>query len=518
MRGPARWLNDTAARTPLRIKLVATVLVLAAVGLSISAVVATTSLHSYLLGRVDVQLQNASRPITNGYALRGDGGGGGGFGGGFGGGGGGGTRPQFPSEFYAVPLSPDGVPDGAPQDGGLSSQSPPNLPVLTTADIAARDDQPFTVSSEDGKTQWRVVASAIPDGSGGVAVATSLSDLDKTVDHLIAIEILIGALALILMGGGGYLLIKRSLRPLVEVENTAAAIADGDLSQRVPEGHPRTEVGRLSGALNGMLAQIEDAFAKERSSKRQARASEDRMRQFVADASHELRTPLTSIRGFAELYRMGAATDEAEVRRMMRRVEDEASRMGVLVEDLLLLARLDQQRPLERTPVDLLEIAGDVVHDARVVAPTRSIDLQVHAASPPVVLGDEFRLRQVLHNLVTNAITHTPDGTPISVIVSTDEGSNPRAIVEVADAGPGLSEEQTARVFERFYRADTSRSRSAGGTGLGLSIVAGIVAAHGGRVTVQSSNGDGAIFRVELPLSTESERVRPSADADVPAT
>ena len=206
------------------------------------------------------------------------------------------------------------------------------------------------------------------------------------------------------------------------------------------------------------------------------------MRQFVADASHELRTPLTSIRGFAELYGMGAATDEADVRRMMRRVEDEASRMGVLVEDLLLLARLDQQRPLERAPVDLLEIASDVVHDARVVAPARSIDLEVHAATPPVVLGDEFRLRQVVHNLMTNAITHTPDGTPITVIVSTDDGTAPRAVIEVADAGPGLTDEQTTRVFERFYRADTSRSRSAGGTGLGLSIVAGIVAAHGGRV------------------------------------
>jgi two-component system, OmpR family, sensor kinase len=505
MSRPLRWISDNAARTPLRIKLVATVLSLAAIGLSLAAVAATTSLHSYLLNRVDDQLQSATGPITDGYGFHRDGNGfsgGAGFRGGAGGVGSP-SAPRLPSQFYVVGFSATGV-ASTPEDALLSAQSPPKLPKLTTSFIASLGGRPFTVSSKNGTTSWRVVAHPLPDGTGGVAIATSLSDVDHTVDHLIFIEVLIGGIVLILMGGGGYLLIKRSLRPLVAVEHTAAAIAAGDLSQRVPKLHPRTEVGHLSQALNSMLTQIEDAFAQERASQQQARASEDRMRRFVADASHELRTPLTSIRGFAELHRMGATTDEADVKRLMRRVEDEAARMGLLVEDLLLLARLDQQRPLAQAPVDLLEIAGDVVHDARVIAPSREIDLQVHAAVLPIVLGDESRLRQVVHNLMTNAITHTPEGSPVTLVLSTYDDDVPRAVIEVADAGPGLTEEQSARVFERFYRADTSRSRSAGGTGLGLSIVAGIVAAHGGRVTIESQEGEGAVFRVELPLAATS--------------
>jgi two-component system, OmpR family, sensor kinase len=496
-----RWFNEVAARTPLRIKLVATVLALAAVGLTIAAVAATTSLHSYLLGRVDDQLQSATGPITNGY-----GGHGGPPGGGLAGGGSSelgdnnGQRPRLPSQFEVIPFTSSGV-AGSLYSSPLGSQSPPKLPALTTAKIVSLDGKPFTVSSADGRSSWRVVAQSLPDGSG-VAIATSLSDLDQTVDHLVLIEMLIGAVVLLFMGGGGYVLIKRSLRPLEAVEHTAAAIAAGDLTQRVPQLHRRTEVGRLSTALNGMLTQIEGAFTQERAAREQARASEDRMRQFIADASHELRTPLTSIRGFAELHRMGAATETAEVRRLMRRVEDEAARMGVLVEDLLLLARLDQQRPMEQTPVDLLDIARDVVHDARAVAPSRSISLNVRAVAPPVVLGDESRLRQVVHNLMANAIAHTPADTPIAVILSTYDGDRARAVIEVADSGPGLTDEQAQRVFERFYRADTSRSRAAGGTGLGLSIVAGIVSAHGGSVTVESREGDGAVFGVELPLAT----------------
>ncbi|HVT65693.1 MAG TPA: HAMP domain-containing sensor histidine kinase [Mycobacteriales bacterium] len=509
-------IRGLAARTPLRVKLVAMVLVLAAVGLSIAAVAATASLHSYLIGRVDDQLQVAAHGIADGFRFR------------LGLDGSGGPVPnppppqggvsvtpgesssgdrggRLPSPYYVRVYSADGTPAGSPDAAPLIAQSPPKLPALRENDDAVRSGRPFTVKSVDGAGLWRVVAVPSSDGDGTIAIATSLSDVSHTVDHLILLEVLIGAAALALMGGSGYLLIRQSLSPLVAVETTAEAIAAGDLSQRVPQLHPRTEVGRLSAALNVMLARIEDAFSRQRSSEQRARASEERMRQFIADASHEFRTPLTSIRGFAELHRIGGA-DAADVADSMARIEGEAERMGLLVDDLLLLARLDQERPLEQAPVDLLDIAQGVVGNARLVAPDRTVDLAVDAPIPPIVIGDEARLRQVVDNLMRNAMTHTPTEAAIRVRVATDAAAR-TATVEVADDGPGMSEEDAAHVFERFYRADQSRTRGAdgaatkNGSGLGLSIVASLVAAHGGTAAVATKPGEGATFRIELPLA-----------------
>ncbi len=366
------------------------------------------------------------------------------------------------------------------------------------------------------------------------------------------------------------------MRPLHDIERTADAIAAGDLGRRVPERDPRTEVGKLGRSLNVMLAHIEAAFRARTASEEAARRSEeaarrsaqdasrseDRMRQFVADASHELRTPLTAIRGFAEYYRqrggVGEASDDeqatpaaaiarepaaqggeagpetvvpaglpagpmtiAELDRLIERVESQAVRMGVLVDDMLQLARLDQQRALDFRTVDLLAIAADALHDARVIAPKRAINLTVGTPDAPLVTGDEVGLRQVVGNLMSNAMTHTPDGTPIEITIRSGTLGNghgpsmparqpaePAVILEVTDHGAGLTEDQREHVFERFYRTDRARSRTAGGTGLGLAIVSAMVSAHHGKVWVDSEPGKGATFGFALPLAPEA---RPAA-------
>ena len=352
---------------------------------------------------------------------------------------------------------------------------------------------PTTLPSVNGSDiQWRAVSVRGPHGLTTVAI--DLSDVQHTVRSLVWLQFGIGVAVLVVVGIAGYAVVHRSLRPLAEVEQTAAAIAAGQLDRRVPERDPRTEVGRLSLALNGMLAQIQQALASSESSAEKARGSEERMRRFITDASHELRTPLTTIRGFAELYRQGAARDVAM---LLSRIESEASRMGLLVDDLLLLARLDVQRPLEHNRVDLLSLASDAVHDARAVDPKRRITMEVlDGPGTPEVLGDEPRLRQVLSNLIVNALQHTPGSADVTVRVGTDGDD---AVLEVADKGPGMSQEDAGRVFERFYRTDSSRARASGGTGLGLSIVDSLVRAHGGVVTVTTAPGEGCCFRVSMP-------------------
>jgi two-component system OmpR family sensor kinase len=361
---------------------------------------------------------------------------------------------------------------------------------------------PVTVPSSAGEGSWRVLVHPLADTSGWVAVATVLGELDATISKLVTIDLAVGVLGLLLLAVASVMIIRTSLRPLVKIERTAAAIAAGNLSQRIPEHAPRTELGRLGRALNGMLAQIEGAFQARALSESTARQSEERMRRFVADAGHDLRTPLSVIISWAEYAHRGPLQDHAGLERILSTIGSEATRMSTLVEDLLLLARLDQQRPLERRPVDVLALAVDTVRDARLLAPERDIQLTADDRAVYIVTGDELRLRQALSNLTSNALAHTPPGTPVSVKLGQGRLDDAAALVlDVADQGPGLTPEQAERVFERFYRTDTSRARRTGGSGLGLAIVASLAAAHSGTASVHTSPGAGATFRITLPLA-----------------
>ena len=361
-----------------------------------------------------------------------------------------------------------------------------------TADPALPADMPvreaFTVDGENGDdNSYRVYAEPDRFGSGVTVVAAPLTEIDATLNRLLLLESLVIAGVLLLLGFVAWAVVRVGLLPLDRIGHTAGAIAGGDLSHRVEPADPRTEVGRLGIALNAMLDRLEGAFT-------QRQASEDRLRRFLADASHELRTPLASIRGYAELFRMGAARSPEDVEKAMRRIEDEAARMGVLVEDLLTLARLDEIAEAPHTAVDLGALAGDAVEDARAVAPARSIALS--ATGGAVVLGDAHQLRQVLGNLLRNALVHTPAESPIEVGVGLADGS---VRVDVRDHGPGLPAGDPAALFERFWRSEGGRERGKAGAGLGLAIVAAIVDAHGGTVSASDAVGGGAVFSVVLP-------------------
>ncbi|MUL47716.1 HAMP domain-containing histidine kinase [Mycobacterium sp. CBMA293] len=461
------------AGIPLRLGLVAATVMLAALGLLASGVAVTSIMQHSMINRVDETLLDASRgwaqeprriPPT---PLEGP------------------NPARPPSNFYVRGIDPDGSVWIAVNDNDAQPVLPDNNDV---------GPKPVTVDSVNhSDVKWRAMTVRGPGGEL-TTVAIDLSDVSSTVRALAWSQVGIGAAVLLILAVAGYVAVHRSLRPLDEVERTAADIAAGQLDRRVPERDSRTEVGRLSLALNGMLAQIQNAVASSEQSAAAARTSEDRMRRFITDASHELRTPLTTIRGFAELYRQGAASD---IEMLMSRIESEARRMGLLVEDLLLLARMDQQRPLEQRPVDLLILATDAVHDARSIAPQRKVSLQVFdGPGTPEVIGDEARLRQVLGNLVINAIQHTPESGGITVRVGTTDDD---AVLEVCDEGPGLSSDDAHRIFERFYRTDSSRTRTSGGTGLGLSIVDSLVRAHHGTVKVTTALGEGCRFTVRLP-------------------
>lgn len=410
----------------LRVRLVVVLVALVAAGLFGTWLIGSKVMENYLLHQLDARLDRAAAS----------------------------ARP-FPGRENMILRSPSEVLSGTPFEGL------PGYGELTPGEHVTVGSHRLVMRRLDGAE---------------LIVATDQSEVDNAVGDLRVAFLLISLGALLLVGMAGYALVRASTRALEEVEQVAGEIAAGDLSRRVPVRRPGSEVGRLASALNTMLGQIEQAFAVRVS-------SENRMRQFVADASHELRTPLTSIRGYAELYRQGAATDAAEV---LKRIEDHAERMGLLVEDLLQLARLDSAQPLSLSTVDLVVLVTDAVVEARVRDADRVVALEL-PAGPVLVQADEARVRQVLTNLLDNALIHTPAGSPIEVRLTSDR-------VEVADHGPGLEPEQASRAFERFYRVDPARGP--GGTGLGLAIVAALVAAHGWRIELDTAPGEGAVFRV----------------------
>jgi two-component system OmpR family sensor kinase len=412
------------------------------------------------------------------------------------------TAVDFGFEHHGPPGSEDdyrsfsSVYVGTVQNGTLVTLATPELtyagsptPELSAAEASAAAADagrgPFTVGT-GSSLRYRVLAVDDPR-TGVLVVGLPLGDVDATISRLVQVEVVVTVLVLAVLMIVTSWVNRLGVRPIKQMTATASAIAAGNLSHRVPDVVPGTEAGELGLALNQMLGHIESAFD-------QRALSEDRLRQFIADASHELRTPVTTIRGYAELFRAGGLADEADLAEAMRRTEQESVRMGSLIDDLLLLARLDQGRQLEQEPVDLAELAQDAVQDARAVDPSRLIDADGDAAVR--VVGDDGRLRQVVANLVRNAVVHTPPGTPVHVHVRNEVGA---AVLEVEDEGPGMTGDVAARAFERFYRADPARSRHRGGSGLGLAIVQATVAAHGGHVSVRSQPGCGATFRVELP-------------------
>lgn len=501
MVSPLRKVSNPLSLWSLRNRLIVGVVVLSALGFIASDFVARNSLHSFMMAQVDTQLKS----VAGGSVLRLDRAG---------------IAPddeavlpsgdddsaaalsskskakatlsplrQVPTTMSVTLLDPAGKVLGV-IGGDLNTQAISNFVAgFTPAMVISHKNQPFTIEAPG--SEFRVLARILPSSLGSVVVAQSLDNIDQTVHRLQILFIIIGIIALLLIALASRKVIDIGLRPLEAVEVTAESIAGGNLSARLPTAKPDTEVGRLVGSLNKMLARIEESFAART-------ASENRLRRFVADASHELRTPLTAIRGFAELHRQGAVKGEEETKELIGRIEKESLRMGSLVEDLLLLARLDQAREMSTDPVNISSAVNEAVESARAAGPRHPIT--VTAPEEDIyVLGDAYRIHQVIANLLANARTHTPEGTPITVTLSHAEDGT---TVSVSDKGPGLSEADQERIFERFYRADPSRVRTNGdGSGLGLSIVDAVMRAHGGRVSVTSTPGDGATFTLFFPTN-----------------
>lgn len=394
---------------------------------------------------------------------------------------------RIPTTLSVTLLSADGVIKGELGGDLTSSQITDYLDEFDNATALKTESAPFTIKAKG--PDFRAIAVVLPTTGDTLVVAQSLQAVERTKHQLIVLFLIVGLIVLLMIAVAARYVIQIGMRPLENVEKTAEQIASGDLSARLPDAKPTTEVGRLVGSLNTMLSRIEESFA--------ARSeSEGRLRRFVADASHELRTPLTAIRGFAELHRQGAVAGESDTKELIARIERESLRMSALVEDLLVLARMDQGPKMEIKPVNLSEVVTDAVESARAAGPGHLITLD--AGQEIYALGDENRIHQVVANLLANARIHTPVGTQIKVSI---KNSEKEIQVIVSDNGPGLSDENREKIFERFYRVDPSRQRTGvEGSGLGLSIVDAVMRSHGGHVSVDSKVGEGSTFTLHFPL------------------
>jgi two-component system, OmpR family, sensor kinase len=481
------------ARLSLRARLLIGVIALAAAGLIAADLATYTALRSFLYDRVDSTLNSTHVGVEHAlFPRNGPNDGGPGPGGNLQG-----LFNSIPGYCIQVRGTNQAILQGGciPEFGDSEAAPGPKLPAkVTLPDQAATDDGDrvhfFTTGALSGGGRYRVRASAEPNVPNRILlIAAPLNSVDSTLHRLLLIELLVTAIALLAITVVGLWVVRIGLKPLDAMGKTAAAIAAGDLSRRVEPEDERTEVGRLGIALNAMLAHIEEAVGA-------LEASESKLRRFVADASHELRTPLAAVRAYAELFTRGAASRPDDLERSMKGISRESERMSVLVEDLLLLAHLDEGRPLDLQPVALEDVVAEAIETARTLEPERPIEADL---TPSTVAGDHDRLRQVVDNLLANVRAHTPPESPLRVTLEQEDGS---AVLAAADTGPGMDAETRKHVFERFYRADPSRARASGGAGLGLAIVAAVVEAHGGAVKVESEPGAGTTVRVHLPLAT----------------
>ena len=491
MNQPFRKFKPAPGQWSLRNRLVLGVVVLGALGIAGSDFAAQTAFRTFLIAQVDAQLATTSTTSVmrldragiysedNESAE---------------------NAPLFqpfepirevPSEISISLLDKDGLVMGTLGGAQSPQQVQTVISGLSVAEVKAFGDKPFTLKGAN-ESEYRALARVLPGEIGSVITAVSLDGVKKSINQLRFLFFAVGFVVLLFLALIARRIIRISLRPLTAVEETAEAFAKGDYTARLPDARSDTEVGRLNWALNQMLSRIAESFAVRT-------ASEEKLRRFVADASHELRTPLTAIRGFAELHRQGAVKGEEKTGELIRRIEQESIRMSTLVEDLLLLARLDQSREMEFEPVDLKTLVIEAVASAKAAGPKHLFNYQF-PDSDVFVLGDSMRIHQVLTNLLANARTHTPEGTEVEISISL----LPNGVeLVVSDNGPGLSKADQERIFERFYRADPSRTRNGSeGTGLGLSIVDAVMRAHGGSVTVDSDLGKGAKFKLFFPLES----------------